>query len=403
MRPRELTEAMFSAYPPLGRKVALERLALLRDLPLVLDAILMRELKEYDTSFPAERAQINARFTYLGSLATESLHALTRAFANLAISPELEAENWVASPRKFEEDLSAYLWASHQMDAFRAMSEEFVDAVAKATPAAMPLMPRLTVAVLPPELHKQDYPLFRKLLAHGTLFSHVETDGSDGMSAILARLSQRAQKTQVPYGHWYIDGGEPLACPCNAVSRVSWAASEPVRAAVLSEVRTTIGSGSAGPEMLRSVMAEWKRPQNSTAFNDPLVDAFVQRVYGEGAGTQIFSTTFVQWSARELLRRAQPLTLVARYGPRQRQRSMNAMFATAASEMDFAGSAVDADFAAYSTWINLQRLPGAENAFAIAWSQHDGRAVAVGPGFPRGTESSNTISMEKLLSLVAEG
>lgn len=401
MQPRDLTEAMFASYPPLGRKVAVEHLALLRNLPLVLDAILLHELQEYDTSFPVERAAIDARFSYLGSLAPEQRHTLTRAFAELPLSSDLTAEDWVRSPRKFEEDLSAYLWASHQIDAFRTMSEEFVHAVTQAIPATAPSLPRLAVIVLPPELYKENYPLFRKLLKQGTLFPKLEPDNGNGMNTILAQLEQRAQKAPVPYAHWYMDGGEPLPCSSGTVNRISWAASAPVRTALLAEVKTVIGSGSAGPEMLRSIMAGWKTPKRAQGSGDPLTDAFVQRVYDEGAGTQIFSTTFVQWSARELLRRAQPLTLVARFGPRQRERSLNILFSEAANEMDFAGSAVDADFAAYYTWINLQRLPGAENSSFLAWSQHDRRAVAIGPGFPRGAESPNAISIEKLMSLVA--
>jgi hypothetical protein len=44
----------------------------------------------------------------------------------------------------------------------------------------------------------------------------------------------------------------------------------------------------------------------------------------EGSGVQFFSTTFVQWAAREVLRRAQPVTLFARFAPRVTERSMNA-------------------------------------------------------------------------------
>jgi hypothetical protein len=39
-----------------------------------------------------------------------------------------------------------------------------------------------------------------------------------------------------------------------------------------------------------------------------------------GSGTQIFSTTFVQWAARECLRRAQPETIVLHYAPDNRCR-----------------------------------------------------------------------------------
>ena len=402
MNPRDLTEAMFQPYPPLGRSVAIAHLSLLRTLPTVLDAILLRELQEYDTSFPTERSAIDARFTFLASLSNTTRDTMTQGFAGINLSPALAAENWVQSPRKFEEDLSAWLWASHQIDTFHTISADFVHAVEKATPATDPATHRLAVLVLPPDLHKENYTLFRKLLPYGTLFAHADPgDNSDSMDTILQHLAQRAEKAPIPYGHWYIDGSTSLPIPTGTVSSFSWNGSEALRASVLSKVQSALGSGSAGPEMLRSIMSDWAHPERVANTGDPLVNAFVERVYGEGSGTQIFSTTFVQWSSRELLRRAQPLTLVARFGPRQRQRGMNEMFTSAPTEMDFAGSAVDADFAAWYTWINLQRLPGADNSSFIAWSQHDNRAIAIGPGFPRGTESPSRITIDKLLNLTA--
>ena len=56
-----------------------------------------------------------------------------------------------------------------------------------------------------------------------------------------------------------------------------------------------------------------------------MIDRFQVKLLTEGSGTQIFSTTFAQWTAREALRRAQPLTMLVRFAPRQRQKPMNEM------------------------------------------------------------------------------
>jgi hypothetical protein len=69
--------------------------------------------------------------------------------------------------------------------------------------------------------------------------------------------------------------------------------------------------------------------------------------------------------------------------------------------MDGAGSLVDADFGAYYTWININRLAGSENAAFIAWSESHHQAVAIGPGLPRGTHAPDPITMQRLLDLVA--
>jgi hypothetical protein len=124
----------------------------------------------------------------------------------------------------------------------------------------------------------------------------------------------------------------------------------------------------------------------------------------EGSGTQIFSTSFAQWTAREALRRAQPLTLLVRFAPRQRQKPMNELLAATLepAELDPVGSLVDADMGAYYNWLNQQRLPGAEQASFLVWFEGHTQAVAIGPTTPRGTTSSSPITVSELVnSLVA--
>jgi hypothetical protein len=134
---------------------------------------------------------------------------------------------------------------------------------------------------------------------------------------------------------------------------------------------------------------------------DPVLDRFQLRVFTEGSGTQIFSTTFAQWTAREALRRAQPLTLLVRFAPRQRQRPMNELMTSSESkpELDLAGSLVDADMGAYYQWINQQRLPGSEQSAFLVWFEGHNQALAIGPSLPRGTTSSSAIDLGQLLSL----
>src|SRR5205814_9403191 len=121
-----------------------------------------------------------------------------------------------------------------------------------------------------------------------------------------------------------------------------------------------------------------------------------------GSGTQVFSTSFAQWAGREALRRAQPLTMLVRFAPRQRQKPLNELlFAkTETVELDPVGSLVDGDMGAYYNWINQQRLSGAERSSFLVWFEEHNQAVAIGPSVPRGTESSSTTEMKELLSWV---
>jgi hypothetical protein len=126
---------------------------------------------------------------------------------------------------------------------------------------------------------------------------------------------------------------------------------------------------------------------------------FEASVFTGGQGTQIFSTTFVQWTARELWRRAQPLTIVARFAPRQRQRPMNELLSgkDANPELDPIGSLIDAEMGALLTWVDQQRLPGAEQACFLAWFENHSEALVISPHLPRNTESDDSGDMNWLL------
>ena len=158
-----------------------------------------------------------------------------------------------------------------------------------------------------------------------------------------------------------------------------------------------------GPEALRTILAQLRPADVGLAKSkDPVLDRFQLKVLTEGSGTQIFSTTFAQWSAREALRRAQPLTLLVRFAPRQRQKPMNEMLSATRDrvELDPVGSLVDGEMGAYYNWLNQLRLPGAEQASFLAWFEGHGHAVVIGPSVPRGTESSSATDFKELLSWV---
>jgi hypothetical protein len=136
------------------------------------------------------------------------------------------------------------------------------------------------------------------------------------------------------------------------------------------------------------------------AGQDAVLNRFQLSLLTEGSGTQVFATTFVQWAAREALRRAQPLTLLVRFAPRQRENPMNELLAEARRrpELDPQGSLIDADMGAYYTWLNQQRLPGAEKAVFVAWFEDQQEAIAIGPGVQRGKSSEASLGIRELIA-----
>jgi hypothetical protein len=401
MQPRDLQPEHFRGYPPEARHLISTHLTVLRELPLGFLPSLLREAIEYDYKFPAERIAIDKELGILDPLSQVQIRERFQAFANLSLSSALEQFDWVNLPAQFVEQQSAYLWSTHQLDAFRNAATEYgAELHAAMPPDALP-MRRVGIAVIGQGVSSHDGKLFRNLRPHGTYFNRVKPDS--GFELLLAGVEARANAHPAPYAHWYVDGGQPAA-HSPSVTCVSYPGLAPVRAVLLKRMQAEIDKPGSGPEGLRTYMARLV-PADLGMDNagDAILDRFCVKLLTEGSGTQIYSTTFAQWTAREVLRRAQALTLLVRFAPRQRQRPMNELLANrkGTPQLDVVGSLIDADMGAYYHWINQQRLPGSEGSSFVVWFEGSREAVAIGPSFPRATESTTEMDLGHLLSLAA--
>lgn len=399
MLPLNLQADQFAAYPPQARKLAVSHLAALQQLPLSFLAALLREVIEYDFKFPAERAAIDEELASLGSLSSAQIAEWFRPFSALSLSSHLESVDWVNHPVQFVEQESAYLWSTHQLDAFRQAATGYVARLRSEHPVEPLAVRRLGIAVIGQGVVAHEAPLFRDLRAHGTYFGQVKPD--NGLELLLAAVEERAKAHPVAYGHWYVDGGVPVRQAPSLIN-VSYKALEPTRDALLKYMQTEIARPGMGPEELRSDLARLLPPDLGMDKNgDTVLDRFQVKLFTEGSGTQIFSTTFAQWTTREALRRAQPLTLLARFAPRQRQRPMNELLSdpNANPELDLVGSLIDADMAAYYHWVNQQRLPGAEQSSFLVWFEDHNQALVIAPSLPRGVHSDSPMDLKGLLAL----
>jgi hypothetical protein len=242
------------------------------------------------------------------------------------------------------------------------------------------------------------YPLFRKLRPHGVYFKNV--DARSGLPVVLDVLAKRSRSHPVPFAHWYIDGGVPETFSAGVCTRVSYRSLAPVRAALLDRVQKLARSNAMGPEALVAALAQM-RPEDVGMSGEAVLNHFQLDLLTQGSGTQVFSTTFVQWAAREVLRRAQPLTLLARFAPRQRERPLSELLAgTSPNTLDPHGSLIDADMGGYYTWLNLQRLSDAEKSSFLIWFEGLNEALAIGPSLMPGTQSGEALSLSEIFSRI---
>src|SRR3954463_4558860 len=173
MTPKDLRSVHFEKYPPEARQLATSQLRLLQALPLAFLPLLLREVIAYDWKFPVERKELDHQFAYLGTMSPEQLRKTMAPFEGLRIPSKLEHLDWVNAPGQFSEQLSAHLWASHQIDTFRAASVEYVSGMNAAAPRELLSARRLGIVVIGSGVTETKYPLFRKLRPHGILYQNV--------------------------------------------------------------------------------------------------------------------------------------------------------------------------------------------------------------------------------------
>lgn len=398
MLPRDLKPEQFDRYPAQARKLVRNYVSVFQRLPLSFVPSLLREVIDYDYKFPAERKAVETELATLDLLSTEQIEAWFHAFTQIDLSHQLERLDWVNAPAQFVEQLSAHLWTTHQLDRFRQAATDYAARLHAAIPPEVPAAPRLGIAVIGQGVASYNEALFRKLRPHGAHFSRVKPE--NGLDLLLEEVAARARKHPIPYAHWYVDGGEAAKYD-PAITCISYRALEPLRTVVLRKMRSESEKPGMGPEALRTVLAQMTPSELGLGKpGDPVLDRFQVKLLTEGSGTQIFSTTFAQWTARETLRRAQPLTLLVRFAPRQRQKPMNELLTerNESPELDPMGSLIDADMGAYYNWLNQQRLPGAEQSSFLVWFENQGEVLAISPALPRGTESTSVADLREVLS-----
>ena len=397
MLPRDLKPEHFSSYPPEAKRLATNYIGAFQTLPLSFLPNLLREVADYDYKFPIERRALEKELENLASLSPEQRTQWFGGFAAIQIAQTLADFDWAASPAQFVEQLSEYLWRTHQLDAFRAAAVHYASLLQQAVRPEQPAMPRLGITVIGEGVASYDQALFRKLRPHGAYFSKI--DPENGLASLIDAVGERARAHPANYGHWYIDGGGPVAHD-PALSIISYTSLEPVRRELLKKIDAQTKRPGMGPEALRTTLAQMRPDDLGFNGDDAVLDRFQMKVLTEGSGTQIFSTSFVQWAAREALRRAQPLTLLVRFAPRQRQKPMNELLSAnaGAAEPDPIGSLIDGDIGAYYNWLNQQRLPGAEQSSFLVWFEGHNQALMIGPTVPRGTESASQMNLKQLLN-----
>ena len=382
--------------PPQAAKLASQYSRMLQELPPVLAAFLLSQVRGYHWQFPAERRELEEQLRFLSVSRSEETQRILTGFRELPVPEKLMKNAWIA-PEAFLQEFTAYLWQAHAMDQFRKCGEAYGTILTSVREQCASSSDRLVIVLIGQGARKQTTPVFEKLRRHGTYFANVPE--ADLVSEAVSVLEQRALRADGRYNCWFLDGATTAEIEGKPYARLSYDELRPVRESLAKSVKKMMSREGMGPEKIRSYMMALK-PADLSGFlagQDEVMRNFAVRVLCDGSGTQNLSTSFVQWSTREALRRAQPATLLARFAPRSR--TVDFLDDSAQREaLDAEGALIDADMGAYYAWLNLKRLPGSGRKSFLALAENGQGAVAIGPGMPAGTTATSQTDLRQIVA-----
>jgi hypothetical protein len=398
MIPSQLTAASFASWSPGAHALALQRLALLRAMPLSLLPSYLLQIENYDRLFPIEQQQLAIQLEIMSAKP-----ALMLPFAAIPVPEQAAHMDWLAHPGLFIDAMSRALWQTHQIDAYHRAAEDLFTAMPVRAPAAQAPAP-LLIAVFGRDAAPGTYPLFLKLRDSGTYLHKV--DETDVSTHLLGLVQQRALAYPEAYTHWYVDGGEPWPQQPGAGSLkcFTFPGLGPLTDAVLQTMKTATQEG-WGPELLADRMRELKPASldSGAVTADPRMAHLFVSLLTQGSGTQLYSTSFVEAAGVEVIRRAQPSTVMLRFAPRRKPASMNDMLEQRGQslQLDPEGALVDADMGLYYAWLAMRKLPGGQHASLLALVEGQGQAFLAGPSITHGVDSASPVTIPQALSMLA--
>jgi hypothetical protein len=397
MIPAELKAEDFRSYPAESQRVAMRYLEVLRRLPAAVCPSFLQQIQNIPTSFPVETRLLCMQLDALKAMPLDGYNAIAEPLRRIDLTKQIYRLDWVNQPATFVTEMTAWLWSSGQIDRFR----QGAHALFAALPQSQSNQGRLVMIVMGQGARSPE-PEFGRLRKMGVLVRNFNEP--DVAMRLVQAVTDRAAADPAPYAHWYVDGGTPWSVPAYAtgVQHVSYRSLAPLRVRVLARMKDSIFSGDAGTEALQTRLSGLT-PEALGAgeiVSDPVLQRFYTELFTLSSGPQIFSTSFTQWAGRELMRRAQPKTVLLRYAPRQHHRSFDEMVAQAEAEttLDPEGSLRDAEMGAYYGWLETRRMAPSSAITFLVWLEETSKLLVIAPSAPAGTETSTPLTLNQILA-----
>ena len=369
-------------------------------LPLTVRPSVNEQLNKWSSLFPYERGQL-ASFLH-------GVEGFTPGEFSAAMAPlvTLEARMGVAHWRFSEtsntmENSGQLARSPYYAEWRQAVQELFkaVNAKARQGAAAEPERGRAIVLVLPASLPVEEHTAFSPWQAHGRRVA-IDGDAREFMRLLVDRWSDyrdalSASGASDASDAWVLDGDGPPGQPIHPSSVpgalcLSWAQLDGFRRQFLAEMNVVPRDiHTASDTMTLLEQRDWSKWWPHELEGQERLKNFVVDTYLSGNGALIFSSAFAQWTSSEVLRRARPRLLVARFGVRNKPKPFTsiALFEdqTKVSPLpdtpDPENSAIDAAILAHYVGLAAQRYAEYHGAVVVCVAEHLNAAWVVAPPY----------------------
>jgi hypothetical protein len=365
-------------------------------LPLTLRPSVNQQLAEWEMLFPFEQKRLMTFLRGVDAFSASELDALTASLRS--VEAKMGVAGWDFSESSNTLENSGQLARSQYYQEWRrAVQQVFagIDARAQSIAAPEPERRRLIVIVLPDNLPVSAQTAWAQWKEQGReipisggapLFCDLLVKGRPSLGEVLA------QQGGEPSDVWLIDAearpGKVVAPTAFPGASLSYSLLDPFRARFLSELNTIPRDTHVASQIMDTLWKkDWSHWWPEQLVGQDRLRHFVVELYLSGNGALIFSNAFVEWAASEVLRRARPRALVARFGLRNKPKPFTSIaifenqtkVSAVPDTPDPESSALDAAILARYVWLSALRYAEYEQALCLCVAEHLNAALVVAP------------------------
>jgi hypothetical protein len=346
---------------------------LLARLPVTIRAFIGMEAEKWPTFFAPEKAYLTALLESLAGQGAEVFAGVTRLETEAGCRDVKESD-----PRRLQDATQLLLRRRGLLPRWRHEIDQVFQGLQpgieqRLYPADAPR--RVVVILYGQGIAIQRDKLWARLRAVGTRVP-LRLDGVTAPEPFLRALfaagstgSLFSSSGLAPGDAWIVEAGESLHAMCEerraCATGLSYARLRSHREALARSLYKRVLGGVSGPQELAAYVRglDIAPPEGALLHSDAVVRAFVRDVLLGGNGTLLVSNTFVEWSAVQALKRAQPRLLVARFGVRDKMKPFSSLLLFSSPRPtdqvpileDPFGSFVDVEQLSYYVWLNAEK------------------------------------------------